>query len=573
MMKMMKKLICLLAVICLLLPLGLSAAAEESESPEVEGDERFAGKTWEQVIDEFLEQHYADADSVGLGYYNTVTGEEEYHNPDTYFVAASMFKVPLNMLYCEMVSNGEIDWDTNIWGYSYEYLLEGTIIDSNNELAEKLWRAYGVGQNVPYRYYREQIAPYMGEDPDNVDPLYYRNNLFTSRQMITCLRLLYDNPDRFPRLLDTMKRAEPNRYFLNHPQKVEVAHKYGYVIEDGVLYLNDCGVCYTEDPICLVAFTRGTTQPYAFLADYCTLMIDYTEYQTALRHEEERMRSREEAMQALNPTQSKTNSTNTDNGTTATAAVPEDDKPVDIVTPVMTVVVFGLTAGALAGILKLRRKKQINIAWAIPGLLFAAAALLLCVYAPGMKTAVSAGEVAADPQESVTGFFDALIAKNYPQAYDKLYDYASLGLEEKPQSEAARLMADALLDSYSYTLYGDCEVDGLHARQQVIFEMLDLSALQADLKAGTEDAVRRLSEDLPQSQVVDEQGNYLPEFTERAYLEALQTLLERPERYRTSVGLNLQLYYTTEGWRIITDSQLLQALSGRTAYARGGDSA
>ena len=34
-------------------------------------------------------------------------------------------------------------------------------------------------------------------------------------------------------------------------------------------------------------------------------------------------------------------------------------------------------------------------------------------------------------------------------------------------------MADALLDSYSYTLYGDCAVDGLHARQQVLFEMLD----------------------------------------------------------------------------------------------------
>lgn len=571
--KMMKQLICLLAVLCLLLPSAVSAAAEETEKPEAEGDERFEGKTWEQVIDEFLEQHYANVDGVGLGYYNTVTGEEEYHNPDTYFVAASMFKVPLNMLYCEMVSNGEIDWDTNIWGYSYEYLLEGTIIDSNNDLAEKLWRAYGVGQNVPYRYYREKIAPYMGEDPDNVDPLYYRNNLFTSRQMITCLRLLYDNPDRFPRLLDTMKRAEPNRYFLNHPQKVDVAHKYGYVIEDDVLYLNDCGVCYTEDPICLVAFTRGTTQPYAFLADYCTLMIDYTEYHTALRHEEELLRSREEAVQALNPTQTQTTRTSSGASATATETLLPDDEPVNIVTPVMTVVVFGLTAGALAAILKLHRKKQLKLIWAIPGLLFASAALLLCVYAPGMKTAVTTGEVTADPQESVTGFFDALIAKDYPKAYDCLYDYASLGLEEKPESEAARLMADALLDSYSYTLYGDCAVEGLHARQQVIFEMLDLSALQADLKAETEEAVRRLNSELPKSQLVDEQGNYLPELTERAYLDALQTLLDRPERYRTSVGLNLQLYYTTEGWRIITDSQLIQALSGRTAYTRGGDGA
>ena len=203
-----------------------------------------------------------------------------------------------------------------------------------------------------------------------------------------------------------------------------------------------------------------------------------------------------------------------------------------------------------------------------------AAALLLCVYAPGMKTAVSAGEQKkADPQESVSRFFDALIAKNYPVAYDCLYDYASLGLEEKPQNEAAQRMADALLDSYSYTLYGDCAVDGLHARQQVLFEMVDLDAMQADLKAGTEEAVRRLSEELPRSEVVDEQGNYLPALTERAYLEALQELLEHPGRYRTSVGLDLQLNYTTDGWRILTDSRLIQALSGHAPATKGGDGA
>ena len=176
-------------------------------------------------------------------------------------------------------------------------------------------------------------------------------------------------------------------------------------------------------------------------------------------------------------------------------------------------------------------------------------------------------------ESPTTIFFDALIAKNYPVAYDCLYDYASLGLEEKPQNEAAQRMADALLDSYSYTLYGDCAVDGLHARQQVLFEMLDLDAMQADLKAGTEEAVRRLSEELPRSEVVDEQGNYLPALTERAYLEALQELLEHPDRYRTSVGLDLQLNYTTDGWRILTDSRLIQALSGHAPATKGGDGA
>lgn len=571
-MKRMKKLLCLFAALCLLLVICPVARAEEPEA----GDERFDGKTWEEIIQDFLEEHRTYAEGVGLGYYNTVTGDEQYYNPDTYFVAASMFKVPLNMLYCEKVSSGEIDWNTNIWGYSYEYLLEGTIIDSNNELAEKLWRAYGVGKNVPYRYYREQIAPYMGEDPENVDPLYYKNNLFTARQMITCLRLLYDNPDRFPRLLDTMKRAEPKRYFLNHPQKVEVAHKYGYVVEDDIFYLNDCGVCYTEDPIIIVAFTKGIHEPYAFLADYCTLMIDYAEYQTAQRQEEELRKSREAAVQAMNPTTetaSESGTVETKQGTPA-AAETKEEASVDLARPLMTVVVFGLTAAALVALLKLRAKKQLKLRWAIPSLLFASAALLLCIYAPGMTTAVTASEQKkADPQESVSRFFDSLIRKDYPSAYDCLYDYASLGLEDRPQSEAAQRMAEALLDSYSYTLYGDCAVDGLHARQQVIFEMLDLDAMQADLKIGTEEAVQRLSEELPRSQVVDEEGNFLPELTDQAYLEALNELLEHPGRYRTSVGLNLQLYYTTDGWRILTDSQLIQALSGHSTATRGGDGA
>ena len=314
--------------------------------------------------------------------------------------------------------------------------------------------------------------------------------------------------------------------------------------------------------------------PYEFLTEYCALMIDYTEYQTALRHEEELRQSREAAMQALNPTQEAPEQGG--NGTKAdTSAVtePASDDSVNLVTPLLAVAVFGLTAGALAALLMLRRKKQLKLRWAIPALLFAAAALLLCVYAPGMKTAVSAGEQKkADPQESVSRFFDALIAKNYPMAYDCLYDYSSLGLEEIPQSEAARRMAEALLDSYSYTLYAG-STDGIHASQQVLFEMLNLDAMQADLKAGTEEAVRRLSEELPRSEVVDEQGEYLPELTERAYLEALNELLEHPDRYRTSVGLNLQLYYTTDGWRILTDSRLIQALSGHAPATKGGDGA
>lgn len=569
-MKRIRKLICLLAAFCLLLLLSPASLAEE---PTEEGDERFVGKTWEQLTEDFILERHADVGTVTIGYCNTVTGEEQYWRGDEYMISGSLYKVPLNMVFCEKVANGEIDWDTRIRGYTYEYMLRGTIIDSNNDLAEQLWREIGKGAVRPYRVYREVIAPLMGEDPETADDMYYKNNYFTARQMIHCLRELYDNPERYPRLLDTMKEAEPKNYFLLHPQKVEVAHKYGYLAEGSILYLNDCGVCFTEDPFCLVVFTSGIAKPYEFLTEYCSLMIDYTEYQTALRHEEELRLSREAAAQALNQTQ-ESPAEAVVKGMEPPAAATQTEAPADLVTPVMTVFVFGLTAGALAALLNLRRKKQLKLLWAIPALLFAAAALLLCVYAPAMKTAVSTTEEKrADPQECVSRFFDSLVAKDYAAAYDCLYDYASLGLEDKPESESARRMADALLDSYSYTLYGDCTADGLHAKQQVILETLDLDAMQDDLKAGTEEAVRRLSEELPQSQVVDAQGNYLPELTEQAYLEALEELLAHPNRYRESVGLELQLYYTTEGWRILTDSRLIQALGGHPAAAKGGDGA
>ena len=83
----------------------------------------------------------------------------------------------------------------------------------------------------------------------------------------------------------------------------------------------------------------------------------------------------------------------------------------------------------------------------------------------------------------------------------------------------------------------------------------------------------RLSEELPREQVLDSNGEYLPEFTERAYLETLQELLSRPSRYQTIVGLDLELYYTVDGWRILTDSRLISALSGRASAVKGGESA
>lgn len=99
-MKLIKKILTLLAVLSLVFAL-VPAAFADGEVPADTGEtdfrDRFEGKSWEQVIDEFLAEMNTKPDQVGLGYFNTVTGEEHYLNGDTYFDAASMYKVPLNM--------------------------------------------------------------------------------------------------------------------------------------------------------------------------------------------------------------------------------------------------------------------------------------------------------------------------------------------------------------------------------------------------------------------------------------------------------------------------------------------
>ena len=97
----------------------LPSARAEDASERARGEEsRFAGKSLEQVMDEFLTAHNISEYTAAIGYYNTVTGEEYYYNADRYMDAASMYKVPLNMVVAERVAKGELDPDGEIAGVS-----------------------------------------------------------------------------------------------------------------------------------------------------------------------------------------------------------------------------------------------------------------------------------------------------------------------------------------------------------------------------------------------------------------------------------------------------------------------
>ena len=550
-------------------------AAEESPSPE-----SVPGQTdWETRLLLMLQEHDANPDTIGAGYYNLATGEEHYYNGDQYRVSGSMYKVPLNMLFLDWIAEGKITLDEPIGGYRYAQLLEGTIIDSNNEYAKLLWDYAGATietnpASTLYHRYRILIAPIMGEDPDNVDDKYYENNFFTPRQVITCLRQLYDGGERYDRLIETMQRAEPEKYFKLRERRFNIAHKYGWYAEDPILYLNDCGLCFTEDPIAIVLFTTGTENAYGVLTDFCTLMCDYAEEKHAERLERAR---EEEAAAALAAEQDRLEAeaavaAQEAQRRTETARATATEKP--SVTETAETLIHELTLGPIlslgliaAGVLACliwfsirHRGSRLNLWYGIAAVLLAAGAMILCF--PGMngRSYVSASE--EDAPVTVERFFRALESGDAAEADACLAYGAQSGLLNGSADEVHAAVLNALKQSWDHQLLGNCSVEKNRAWQEVQLRVLDFSRMEKDLQTETRVQLLNMARTMDRENVFDAAGNYVPAAAGMAYDRALLKLLEQPQNYYGTVGCRVELTLSGDGWKIVPSKALISALSG-----------
>lgn len=535
-----KRLSAFLITLCLLLALTGPAFAG--------GGSEFEGKSWDDVVQALMEKYGADESTVAMGYINLVTGEEHYYNGDKYMVAGSMYKVPLNMYYARMVSEGEMDWDTPVYTVAYEVLMEDSIINSNNDFAEILWRNLGSGS---YNSYRRAIAPLMGENAETVDAKFYENNFFTPEQMIYCLRLLYDEQEQFPRIIETMQQAEPENYFKLHENRFDIAHKYGYLQEGYHFYLNDCGIAFTDEPIAIVMFTDNASNAYELLTEYCTLMCDFTQYNTALR-------------------------------LAAESAAPVESAPVSAPPVEMTEIaesfgigdiLAGLSGGALllCGIIALLTVVALIIAlicggkgrfsrlWAALGAVFAGAAILTAVLGVNLGTVYVTTE--GEPAPVAAEFMDAICDADFTKACACLDGYSALGLETAPEDGAAKRLYDALLESFSYELTGACRADKLEASQPIRFTYLDLTSIEEQVEERTMDVIEEFVSTRPRKELYDDNNNYLPEVAQEAYFTALEEVLDAAEGYYNTVDIDLSLVYS-DGWKVEMPQELIKALAG-----------
>ncbi len=547
-MNILKKAIAAAAALTLCLSLGFSALADGDD------DALYAGKTWEEVVDRVLEECDVSRDHITAGYCNLVTGEEHYINGDEYKTAASMYKLPLNMYFTDLIQSGQLDWDSYYPNVTYEYVRDASLIYSDNDWSMFLWSSSVIGG---YSKFRELTAPYMGVDLNDVPDNYYSDNIYTARQFINCLKLLYNEQDRFPGIIETMQQTEQERFFMLREPRFKIAHKYGYVSENGHSFMNDCGLAFTSQPIALVMFTDNVDNAEELLTAYCTAVCEYTNYTVA----------NPPATPTPEPTAEPTPTVPAVTASAEPTPVPAtpEPEPAKTATPFAAFLFIALfLAGGVIGAIKLKKKYNASLTLTLITVLLCAAGMLLAVAGCFGGTVIA--KPTGEPQDAVTGFFDSLIAGNYTAAYDRVRDYTSLGLENEPSTESGKMAYAALHASYGYELIGSAEVDKLDAAQKVSFTYLSLPALEAAVADETQTQLKHLVQQLPSSEVYDQNNNYLPEVTERAYLQALELVLEHAADYYTTEEISLALNYTDGRWQLIMNNSLLKALNGGAGY-------
>lgn len=260
----------LLASMLLALTAGVSAADAEP-----------AEDTMETRVAQFMEENYLNEQNFSMSYYNTVT-RESYAFEDTHMmVAASTYKLPLNLYYYQQELAGEIAPDALIAGvYRLSDCHYQSLVWSNNEISEAM--LYQIGS---FQEYKQTMRTFTDMTDDEIDPRYYSGNLYCTRMMMDALKYLYDHAADYEEMLSYMKEASPqNGYFRKYVTECEVAHKYGSF--EGAE--NDTGIIYAGQPFLLAVYTQDVAGE-EICAKAARLMKDYTDEQYAIQLEQERL--------------------------------------------------------------------------------------------------------------------------------------------------------------------------------------------------------------------------------------------------------------------------------------------
>ena len=213
---------------------------EEDQNMEVENDDnsQYIDMYLEKDIEAHFQENGIDHEKVAYCITDLEHNIKYSMNEKDEFIAASIYKLPLAMLYYDKVNEGEYTLDSTFTysGYMHEDagvissdygigsqvplsdLLNDLIIYSDNDAGHILYENLG-----GWKEYKEAMTKYT----DSISENYYTmDNVTTANTMNDVVIYLYDHKEDYKGLIKNMEKAEPGEY-LDRDTQLSMPQKYG----------------------------------------------------------------------------------------------------------------------------------------------------------------------------------------------------------------------------------------------------------------------------------------------------------------------------------------------------------
>lgn len=218
---------------------GISEIGED-QNTEVENKDnsQFIDMSLAKDIEAYFQENGIDHEKVAYCITDLEHNIKYSMNEKDEFIAASIYKLPLAMLYYDKVNEGEYTLDSTFTysGYMHEDagvissdygigsqvplsdLLNDLIIYSDNDAGHILYENLG-----GWKEYKEAMTKYT----DSISENYYTmDNVTTANTMNDVVTYLYDHKEDYKGLIKNMEEAEPGEY-LDRDTQLSMSQKYG----------------------------------------------------------------------------------------------------------------------------------------------------------------------------------------------------------------------------------------------------------------------------------------------------------------------------------------------------------
>ncbi|MCQ4804244.1 class A beta-lactamase-related serine hydrolase [Holdemanella sp. MSK.7.32] len=218
---------------------GISEIGED-QNTEVENKDnsQYIDMSLAKDIEAYFQENGIDHEKVAYCITDLEHNIKYSMNEKDEFIAASIYKLPLAMLYYDKVNEGEYTLDSTFTysGYMHEDagvissdygigsqvplsdLLNNLIIYSDNDAGHILYENLG-----GWKEYKEAMTKYT----DSISENYYTmDNVTTANTMNDVVTYLYDHKEDYKGLIKNMEEAEPGEY-LDRDTQLSMPQKYG----------------------------------------------------------------------------------------------------------------------------------------------------------------------------------------------------------------------------------------------------------------------------------------------------------------------------------------------------------